>query len=136
MSRTCLARRKSFQCLHRYSVDAWTDEKNLETFGACFTPHGHGHRYVLEAFLQGPVDPITGMIINLRDFDRILEETVSSLEGKHLNFEVGEFHDTVPTTEALATWILERLARRFEFPVEVMKIRLYESEDLWVEAWP
>ena len=39
MSLTRLARRKSFQCMHRYAVEGWTEELNaiglyLEGFGA------------------------------------------------------------------------------------------------------
>ena len=137
MSLTCLARRASFQCMHRYAVAAWPEQKNQTTFGACFTPHGHGHNYEIEAYFSGPVDPVTGMIVNLADVDRWLKTTLESVSGKHLNWEVAEFKDQVPTTEALAGYLLRTL-QQITKPtgVSLRKIRLYESEDLWVDLWP
>lgn len=135
-----LARRKSFQCLHKYEVKDWTPEENARTFGACFTPNGHGHNYELEAYFEGPLDPITGMIMNLIDVDRLLAETLAPINGKHLNFEVAKFRDQVPTTENLAAYLFERLKVRLTASgvrdVSVARLRLYESENLWVDVWP
>ncbi len=140
MSLTRLARRKSFQCLHRYEVKDWTSEENARVFGGCFTPHGHGHNYEMEAYFEGPVDPVTGMILNLTEVDKLLAETIQPIEGKHLNFEVARFKDQVPTTEALASYLYERLKVRLSVlglpDVQVARVRLYESENLWVDVWP
>jgi 6-pyruvoyltetrahydropterin/6-carboxytetrahydropterin synthase len=137
MSLTRLARRKSFHCMHRYAVEAWSTEQNLKEFGACFTPTGHGHNYELEAFFEGKVDPTSGMIANLKDIDDLLLAVLAPLDGKHLNQEVPAFKSKVPTTEALAEWIAGSLIKSMKFPgVRLAKIRLYEYEDLWVDVWP
>lgn len=136
MSRTRLARRKAFQCLHRYDVAAWSDQKNGEVFGACFTPHGHGHNYEMEVYLEGPVDPTTGMILNLVDVDQVLDAVIAPIKGKHLNLDVPEFLNKVPTTEMLAQYLFERVAKSVAAPVQVAKLRLYEYDDLWVDVWP
>lgn len=137
MSLTRLARRKSFQCLHRYNVDQWTSEQNQQNFGACFTPTGHGHNYEVEAHFEGPIDPVSGMILNLVDADLILQKVVGPLDGKHLNFEVPEFKNKVPTTEALATFLAAEIQRTLDIPgVKLAKLRLYEYDDLWVDVWP
>jgi 6-pyruvoyltetrahydropterin/6-carboxytetrahydropterin synthase len=132
---TRLARRRGFQCLHKYVVPAWTDSGNSSVFGACFTPHGHGHNYELEVYIEGPMDPVTGMILNLADVDRILKEAVQPLEGKHINLEVPGLSDQVPTTERLAHFLMNRLQPHFNSPVRLVKIRLFEYEDLWVDLW-
>lgn len=140
MSLTRLARRRGFQCLHRYEVKDWTSEKNADVFGGCFTPNGHGHNYELEAYFEGPVDPVTGMILNLTDVDKLLDETLVPVAGKHLNFEVARFRDQVPTTEALASYLFDRLKVRLSMSpfkdVQLARLRLYECEDLWVDVWP
>jgi hypothetical protein len=41
----------------------------------------------------------------------------------------------VPTTERLAHYLMERLQPRFGGAVRLVKIRLYEYEDLWVDLW-
>jgi 6-pyruvoyltetrahydropterin/6-carboxytetrahydropterin synthase len=137
MNLTRLARRTGFQCLHRYAVEKWPEERNALEFGACFTPHGHGHNYELEAYFEGPVDKQTGMIMNLAEVDAILKQTVEPLDGKHLNLEVPEFKNQVPTTEALALYLTSRLREAMKSsPVRLAKVRLYECEDLWVDVWP
>lgn len=130
-----LARRKAFSCLHRYEVSSWSDHKNAETFGACFFPNGHGYNYELEAFLEGPIDTETGMILNLTDVDDLLSQVVGPLDGKMLNRDVPEFLHQVPTTENLANWIFVRLNDKVNSPVRLIKIRLYEYADLWVDVW-
>jgi 6-pyruvoyltetrahydropterin/6-carboxytetrahydropterin synthase len=135
--KTRLARRRSFQCLHRYEVAAWSDEKNLDVFGACFTPNGHGHDYEVEAYIEGPLEPESGMILNLVDVDRILGEVVGPLNGKHLNFEVPEFAGRVPTTEVLGQYLFKQLQPKVSsVGAELVKLRLYEYADLWVDVWP
>ncbi len=137
MSITRLARRKSFQCMHRYSVADWPPERNLAEFGACFTPGGHGHNYELEAFFEGPIEPVSGMIANLHDIDALLAQLLAPLDGKHLNEEVAEFKNSVPTTEAIANYLAQKLIKLNKLPgVRVCKIRLFEYEDLWVDVWP
>ena len=132
MSRTRLARRKGFQCLHRYVIPEWTDSANSSAFGACFLPDGHGHNYELEVYLEGEPDPKTGMIMNLADVDQVLAEVVEPLDGKHVNLEVPELSGVVPTTERLAHFLFARLQKRF---TGLVKIRLYEYDDLWVDVW-
>lgn len=133
MPSTRLARRLSFQCLHKYVVPAWTDSANSSVFGTCFTPHGHGHNYELEAYVEGPMDPVTGMVMNLVDLDTILRSAVAGLDGKHVNLEVPDLGGTVPTTERLAHYLLARI--RVEPPLRLVKLRLYEYENLWVDLW-
>lgn len=132
---TRLVRRRGFQCLHKYIVPEWTDAANSSVFGACFTPHGHGHNYELEVYIEGPVDPLTGMIMNLTDVDHILREAIAPLEGKHVNLEVPELSGQVPTTERLSYFLATRLLSQFKAPLKLVKIRLYEYEDLWVDLW-
>lgn len=135
---TQLARRRGFQCTHRYEVQGWSADQNLKTFGGCFTPGGHGHNYEVEAYFEGPVDPTTGMILNLVDVDLMLKEVLAPLDGKNLNEEVPAFKDRVPTTEAIASYIFERLTAAVgQFDgVRLVRVRLFEFDDLWVDVWP
>lgn len=132
---TVLARRTQFRCAHLYRQQEFTHQQNQENFGLCYSPHGHGHTYTLEAYFSGPIDSLTGMIINLTEVDSLLKETLSPLKDKHLNFEVEEFKSQVPTTENLAHYIYEKLEKGLAVhqTVKLNRIRLYESDDLWVD---
>jgi 6-pyruvoyltetrahydropterin/6-carboxytetrahydropterin synthase len=135
MPKTRLARRQGFQCIHKYVVPEWTEAANSSVFGACFTSSGHGHNYELEVYIEGEPDPVTGMVMNLADVDRLLKEAVSPLEGKSVQLEVPGLKGQVPTTERIARFLFDRLAVQFKKPIRLVKIRLFEYEDLWVDVW-
>ena len=94
-----LSRRYHFSASHRLHVDALSAEENREMFGKCNNPFGHGHNYVVEVTLSGPVDPVTGMIVNLGDLDLFAQREVMDLFD-HANLNTLEaFRDRVTTTE-------------------------------------
>jgi 6-pyruvoyltetrahydropterin/6-carboxytetrahydropterin synthase len=128
-----LARRVRFSCGHRYHNPNWTEEKNKQVFGSCYSEHGHGHNYILEGFFLGPIDPESGMVMNLAEVDQIMKITVLPLDHHHLNFDVAEFKSQVPTTENIAKYCFEKLDGLVPEGVELYKVRLYEAEDLWVD---
>jgi 6-pyruvoyltetrahydropterin/6-carboxytetrahydropterin synthase len=130
-----ITRKVRFSAAHRYYNPRWNEERNREVFGSCYSRHGHGHNYELEVTVAGEVDPETGMVLNLRDIDAILqEEVVSRLDHRHLNEELPEWRERVPTTENLAVALWERLAPRLESrQARLFRVRLFESPDLYAE---
>jgi 6-pyruvoyltetrahydropterin/6-carboxytetrahydropterin synthase len=70
------SRRYRFSASHRLHVDAFSDEQNDRTFGKCNNPHGHGHNYVLELTVRGPVHAETGMVIDLEALDRLVHQRI------------------------------------------------------------
>lgn len=94
-----LARRYHFSASHRLHVDALSEDENRAMFGKCNNPFGHGHNYVVEVTLSGPVDPVTGMVANLGDLDLFAQREMLSLFD-HANLNTLEaFRDRVTTTE-------------------------------------
>lgn len=136
MKTTTLSRRIHFSCGHSYKNPNWSDQKNLEVFGSSYSPHGHGHNYTLEATLIGPVQPETGMIINLTDFDLILKKVSDLLDHKHLNKHHEYFIEVIPTTENIAEYCFDQITDhlKLEKNVSLTKVRLFESEDLWADC--
>ena len=70
---TTLSKRIEFSASHRYWNNDFTEEENLSIFGKCTSEYGHGHNYVLETTVRGPVDEDTGMIINIYKLKPILK---------------------------------------------------------------
>lgn len=130
MASTRLARRRGFQLLHKDISPAWADSARSGALGACFTPAGPAHNFEVEVYIEGPMDIETGMIMNLADVDMILKEAVEPLDGKPVRLDSG-----APTTERLAHHLMNSLQPKFSGAVRLVKVRLYEYEDLWVDAW-
>jgi 6-pyruvoyltetrahydropterin/6-carboxytetrahydropterin synthase len=130
-----ITRRVEFSASHRCAVADWTDEKNRAVFGPDANPYGHGHNYVLEVTLGGKVDPVTGMIVDLKDVKTILNrEVVDVMDHRYLNAEVPPFDKVVPTAENIARDIWRRLKPHFNSEaVDLKQVRLYETESLYVE---
>ena len=100
--RAHLSRRYHFAASHRLHVDALSPERNREVFGKCNNPFGHGHNYVVEITLSGPVDAATGMVTNLSDLDSFAQREMLDLFD-HANLNTLEpFLDRVSTTENLS----------------------------------
>jgi len=107
-----LGRRYRFSASHRLHSSRLGEEENRRVYGKCNNPYGHGHNYVVEVALSGPVDPATGMIASLADLDAFVErEVIEPFDHKYLNEEIAEFRETVPTTENLCIEIFHRLRR-------------------------
>jgi 6-pyruvoyltetrahydropterin/6-carboxytetrahydropterin synthase len=105
-----LSRRYRFSASHRLHSAQLGEEENQRMYGKCNNPYGHGHNYVVEVAVSGPVDQATGMIANLADLDAFVEsEVIEPFDHKYLNEEVAEFREIVPTTENLCIEIFNRL---------------------------
>ena len=128
-----LIRRVRFSAAHRYRKPEWSEEKNVEVFGLCARPNYHGHNYACVVTVEGPIDPVTGMVIDLEQLDRALEtEVTARFDHRNINLEVPEFADggLIPTGENLARFILDRLQVALGGGVRVRSVRIDEDENL------
>jgi len=123
-----LTRRYRFSASHRLHSRLFSEEQNWELYGKCANPLGHGHNYVVEVTVAGPVEPATGMVANLGDLDPFVErEVIEAFDHKYLNEEIAEFGDVVPTTENLCREIYRRLK---PFPAaRLERVRIEETSN-------
>jgi 6-pyruvoyltetrahydropterin/6-carboxytetrahydropterin synthase len=121
-----LGRRYRFAASHRLHSEKLSAEENSRVYGKCNNPFGHGHNYVVEISMSGPVDPATGMIANLADLDGFVErEVIEAFDHRSLNEEVAAFRGKVPTTENVCIEIYERLKH---FPnAKLERVRIEET---------
>src|SRR5579872_3814885 len=106
-----ITRKAEFSASHVCRSAALSEEENRAAFGAAANPHGHGHNYVLEVSLEGDPDPLTGMVLDLKELKDILNrQVVNVYDHRFLNYEVPPFDQVVPTTENIARDIWQRLA--------------------------
>lgn len=106
-----ICRRETFNAAHRLFRKEWSDTKNANVFGKCSHPNFHGHNYVIKVWLEGPVDPVTGYLMDLKALKKIIQDEVCErFDHRNLNVDCEEFKERIPTTEniAIVSWNLIR----------------------------
>ncbi len=125
-------RRYTFSASHRLHTDELSPEANRATFGKCNNPHGHGHNYQVEVTIAGPIDPATGMVVNLATLDAIVKPSIL-LRFDHMNLNLDPlFAHRVSTTENLCIAIYELLRPLFA-PAKLHRVRMEETENNFFE---
>ncbi len=124
-----VCRRETFNAAHRLFKEGWSDEKNEEVFGKCSNPNYHGHNYVLETWVEGPIDPETGYVIDLKKLKELVRgEVTDRFDHANLNLDCPEFKNINPTCEniALVIWNILRVKLDEKYKLTV---RLWETEN-------
>ncbi len=133
MAPVLLTKRIEFSASHRYHNEAWDAARNRAVFGACNNEPGHGHNYLLEVTVSGEVDRHTGMVVNLFDLKRVLQEVLEEFDHNHLNLDTPYFKDAIPTTENIARVLWQKLETQKDIG-RLRAIRLYEDKDLFADV--
>ena len=99
-----------FAATHKLWNTDFSERRNIELFGKCANPAGHGHNYVLEVTIEAPKDKD----IAIGEFERVVDaELVQVVDHKNLNVDVPEFASVNPTVENIAVFAWKRLAGKF-----------------------
>jgi 6-pyruvoyltetrahydropterin/6-carboxytetrahydropterin synthase len=136
-----VTRRYQFSASHRLHSGELSEEENRRLYGKCNNPHGHGHNYVVEVSVRGPLEGATGRAVDVAVLDELVQrEVVRPFDHRNLNREVAVFAGVaptwvptlVPTSENLGLEICRRLKRNWKqvFPGEwpkLEKIRIGET---------
>ena len=126
-------RKAHFNAAHRLFVEDWTDDKNEAVFGKCNNPHFHGHNYELVVKVVGPVDPVTGFVVDLKWLNEVIErEIINRFDHRNLNLDTEEFKELNPTAENIAIVIYKLIRQKLDPSLDI-QVRLYETERNFVE---
>jgi 6-pyruvoyltetrahydropterin/6-carboxytetrahydropterin synthase len=120
--------RLTFSAAHRLHNPNRDADWNRRTYGKCDNPRGHGHNYALEVSVRGPIDPETGMVIDLKQLKDIMRDRViDRVDHTNLNEDVGFLRGVIPTAENLARSFWQQLAPAIEHG-ELYEVILQETE--------
>jgi 6-pyruvoyltetrahydropterin/6-carboxytetrahydropterin synthase len=123
-------RRFTFSAGHRYVVEAWSREENERVFGRLTVPHGHN--YPLDVTVRGPIDPETGMVIDLGGLKAVVGELIiERFDHADLNADPA-FRGRVPTTENIAIVVWDLLAPKLGGE-RLWQVRVWEDPTLYVD---
>lgn len=131
-----MTRKVGFSSGHRYWITGLSEAENRARFGEWASAYNHGHNYTLWVTVQGEVDPLTGMIVNIKDIDEVLQRLiVSRFDGKSINDEIDWFATRSSSTENILTYIAEILSApgSLPAPVRLTHLKLEEMPLLYAE---
>lgn len=123
-----------FNAAHKLYNPSWSEEKNSEVFGKCANHNWHGHNFDLYVTVKGDPSDETGFVMDLKKLKVVLEEkVVSKLDHSNLNVDVDFLRDVMPSIENIAIKIWEEIEHDLPAGVELHCVKLYETENQYVE---
>ena len=127
-----ITRRERFSASHRLINQNISSEENKKLFGKCYNPHGHN--YELFVTIEGEINERSGMIVDLKDLKKIInQKIITKIDHNSLN-EVDFMKNIIPTTENLCIQIWHEIKE----PIKILggklyKIRINETENNYFE---
>jgi 6-pyruvoyltetrahydropterin/6-carboxytetrahydropterin synthase len=99
-----VSKRLEFSASRRLHLPQWSDAENLSAFGPeTNARYGSGRNYIAYFAFNGPVDPTTGMLINISEIKERAGKIVRDrFDHKFLNEDNPAFRDVPPTAENVA----------------------------------
>ena len=120
-----LGMQRAFHAAHRLHAPSLSESENLDLYGKCNNPRGHGHRYLTEATIGGRYDEKSGTLYNFLAFRDGVERAILPWQDKHLDRETEEFREIPSTGEN----IVRALWPRFDSQLDhrLARLRLWET---------
>src|SRR4051812_47739256 len=101
-----MTRRVLFSAAHADWLPGRSDAENEALFGPNATPEPTGNNYYLDVTVTGEIDPMTGIIVNIKDIDQVVRALViEKLDRKFVNRSVAYFCDRPVTPETLLGYV-------------------------------
>jgi 6-pyruvoyltetrahydropterin/6-carboxytetrahydropterin synthase len=128
MPRVRVTRRLHFSAAHRLGREDWSEARNREVFGLCANPNWHGHNYEIDVSVEGPIDPETGYVLDLKVLRDLVEERViADVDHRNLNADVPWLNGMNPTTENLVVAIWRRIVAGLPAGITLTRLVLWET---------
>ena len=123
-----------FCAAHKYWNDDWDHDKNLGVFGDDIKVHGHN--YVLDITITGPINEASGFIYDIQKIKEIVKQKVISvLDHSQIQSDIKWFKGKQPSTENLVLFIWEELSEEIESPAKLHCIKLRETGTIFTEYY-
>ena len=132
MSKVRITRAIEFSTSLRYCRPDLSAAENERLFGRDAARHGHNYR--LEVTLCGVPDPVTGMVLDLKQLQGVLDaEIMARFDHRDLNDDTPYFDKAAPTPENFAL-VIHRLLLAALPDGLLDGVRLEQDSTLYVEV--
>ena len=133
MNNPIITKKYHFCASHKYGNDSWSEEKNLEVFGKDYNTHGHN--YILEVSVAGPIDPDSGWLVDLSTLNQIVKtKIVNVLDHSQIEVDVDWFKGKQPSSENILIWIWDQIVADLE-QGSLYRLRLVETHSIHTDYY-
>lgn len=114
-----------FAAMHKLWNDDFSEQQNMEVFGKCANPTGHGHNYIVEVTIQMPT---ARNDFRIGDFEKIVDnELIKLVDHKNLNADVEKFGKKNPTVENIVSLAWNQLIGKFG-KAKLHRVTVWETD--------
>ena len=133
MSNPIITKKYHFCASHKYGNADWSEEKNLEVFGKDYNTHGHN--YILEVSVTGPIDQGSGWLVDLKKLGQIVKKyVVNVLDHSQIEEDIEWFRCKQPSSENILVWAWDEIAPRLERGT-LHQLRLVETHSIYTDYY-
>ena len=133
MSNPIITKKYHFCASHKYGNSNWSEEKNFEVFGKDY--NNHGHNYILEVSVTGPIDPDSGWLIDLQTLNVLVKSRiVDVMDHSQIEKDIDWFKGKQPSSENILLWAWEEIAPRMEQGT-LHRLRLVETHSIFTDFY-
>jgi 6-pyruvoyltetrahydropterin/6-carboxytetrahydropterin synthase len=133
MSNPIITKKYHFCASHKYGNADWSEEKNLEVFGKDYNTHGHN--YILEVSVTGPIDQGSGWLVDLKKLGQIVKKyVVNVLDHSQIEEDIEWFKGKQPSSENILVWAWDEIAPRLERGT-LHQLRLVETHSIYTDYY-
>ena len=127
-----ITKQYQFCAAHRYWNSEWSEEENKDIFGKDI--YIHGHNYLLDITIEGPIYEQSGFIINLKTLNELVKERVINIfDHSQIEKDISWFINRQPSTENMIIFIWNQIYDKIPLPSKLYKIKLQETPTIYTE---
>ena len=133
MSNPIITKKYHFCASHKYGNSNWSEEKNYEVFGKDY--NNHGHNYILEVSVTGPIDPDSGWLVDLQKLNILVRsKIVDVMDHSQIEKDIDWFKGKQPSSENILVWAWNEIAPRMEQGT-IHRLRLVETHSIYTDYY-
>ena len=133
MSNPIITKKYHFCASHKYGNSNWSEEKNYEVFGKDY--NNHGHNYILEVSVTGPIDPDSGWLVDLQKLNVLVKSRiVDVMDHSQIEKDIDWFKGKQPSSENILVWAWNEIAPRMEQGT-LHRLRLVETHSIFTDFY-
>ena len=133
MSNPIITKKYHFCASHKYGNSNWSEEKNYEVFGKDY--NNHGHNYILEVSVTGPIDPDSGWLVDLQKLNVLVRSRiVDVMDHSQIEKDIDWFQGKQPSSENILVWAWNEIAPRMEQGT-LHRLRLVETHSIHTDYY-
>ena len=127
-----ITKQYKFCAAHKYWNDSWDKNQNYNVFGDDVKVHGHN--YVLDVTVTGPINEDSGFVFDIQKLKKIVKDNVISvIDHSQIQKDIPWFEGKQPSTENLVLFIWDKIVSDIESPAKLYKIKLRETPTIFTE---